>query len=95
MLLGVGIGLTIGPAQAASRSLLTRIAPAEGITQYFGLLALSGRVTSFVGPLTVGILTTVSGSQRVGISVIVLFFLGGAALLAGVRPSRDGSVERV
>jgi UMF1 family MFS transporter len=90
LVLGVVIGLTVGPAQAASRSLLTRIAPRGEITQYFGLLALSGRVTSFVGPLAVGILTTVSGSQRVGISVIVVFFLGGAALLAGVRPSRGG-----
>lgn len=88
--LGVVIGLTVGPAQAASRSLLARLAPPGEVTQYFGLLALSGRVTSFVGPLAVGLLTTVSGSQRVGISVIVFFFLGGAALLAGVRPSRNG-----
>ncbi len=88
LVLGVVIGLTVGPAQAASRSLLTKIAPRAAITQYFGLLALSGRVTSFVGPLAVGILTTVSGSQRIGISVIVLFFLAGALLLAGVRPSR-------
>lgn len=90
LLLGVGIGLSVGPVQAASRSLLTRIAPPDRMTQHFGLLALSGRVTSFAGPLAVGLLTTVSGSQRIGISILVAFFLGGAALLAGVHPGRDG-----
>ena len=86
--LGAVIGLTIGPAQSASRSLLTRIARVDRITQHFGLLALSGRVTSFVGPLIVGVLTTASGSQRVGISAVVAFFLAGAVLLRGVQVPR-------
>jgi UMF1 family MFS transporter len=59
------------------------------MTEYFGLYALTGKVTSFVGPLAVGALTTISGSQRVGISIVVLFFVVGAVLLAGVRPVRD------
>jgi len=83
------VGLTIGPLQAASRSLMTRIAPRERMTQFFGLYALSGKVTSFLGPLTVGLLTTVSGSQRIGISILVAFFVVGALLLAGVRPERS------
>lgn len=86
--IGIVIGLTVGPMQASSRTLLVRIAPLERMTQFFGLYALTGKVTSFAGPLAVGALTAVSGSQRVGISVVVLFFLAGAALLAGVRPAR-------
>ena len=84
LVLGTVVGLSVGPAQAASRSLLTRIAPPDRITQHFGLLALSGRVTSFVGTLVVGVLTTIYGSQRIGISVVVVFFLAGAALLGVV-----------
>ncbi|MBN9023228.1 MAG: MFS transporter [Rhizobiales bacterium] len=91
--IGVGIGLTVGPVQSASRSLLTRIAPEGRMTQHFGLLALSGRVTGFMGPLAIGLLTTVSGSQRVGISVIAVLFLAGAALLWGVRPTRSAAVS--
>ncbi len=86
--LGIMIGLTVGPMQAASRTLLVRIAPLGKMTEYFGLYALTGKVTSFAGPLAVGALTTMSGSQRVGISIVVVFFVVGAALLAGVRPSR-------
>jgi UMF1 family MFS transporter len=86
--LGVMIGLSVGPMQAASRTLLVRIAPLGKMTEYFGLYALTGKVTSFAGPLAVGALTTISGSQRVGISIVVVFFVVGAALLAGVRPWR-------
>ncbi len=89
LLLGVMIGLTVGPMQAASRTLLVRIAPLGKMTEYFGLYALTGKVTSFLGPLAVGALTAASGSQRVGISVVVVFFVVGALLLAGVRPGRE------
>ncbi len=51
--LGVGmvIGLAAGPLQAAARTLLVRLAPPDRITQFFGLFALSGKVTSFLGPV--------------------------------------------
>jgi len=86
--IGVLIGLSVGPMQAASRTLLVRVVPLGKLTQYFGLYALTGKVTSFAGPLAVGALTTISGSQRIGISVVVAFFVVGAVLLAGVRPER-------
>lgn len=88
--IGVLVGFTVGPALSSSRSLLAQLASRESITQHFGLLALSGRVTSFVGPLAIGLLTTISGSQRIGVSVIVLFFIAGALLLAGVSAKRPG-----
>ena len=44
------VGLVAAPVQAASRSLLARLAPAEKITQYFGLFAFSGKVTAFLAP---------------------------------------------
>jgi UMF1 family MFS transporter len=86
--LGALIGALAGPLQSASRSLMARIAPAGRATEFFGLYALSGRVTSFAGPLAVGALTAVSASQRIGISVLVVFFAVGGGLLVGVRPER-------
>ena len=85
MLLGGLIGAAAGPLQSASRTLLVRVAPRERLTQFFGLFALSGKLTSFMGPFAVGILTALSGSQRIGISVLVAFFFVGAVLLAMVR----------
>ncbi|SDT27387.1 MFS transporter [Bradyrhizobium canariense] len=85
LVLGCLIGAVGAPLQAASRSLLIRIAPKDRIAQYFGLFALTGKVTSFVGPLLIGIITAVTESQKAGMAVLVLFFVTGLALLARVR----------
>ncbi|WP_417677839.1 MFS transporter [Roseibium sp.] len=83
MFLGLGalIGAVAGPLQAASRSLLVAIAPKQQMTQFFGLLALSGKVTSFMAPLSVSLMTAWSGSQAAGMSVILGFFAVGGYLL--------------
>jgi MFS transporter, UMF1 family len=86
--LGAVIGAIAGPLQSASRTLLVRVSPRERITEFFGLYALSGKVTSFLGPLAVSALTMVSGSQRIGISILLVFFIGGAIVLLGVRQER-------
>ena len=85
LVLGCLIGAAGGPLQAASRSLLIRMAPKDRIAQYFGLFALTGKVTSFIGPLLIGIITAVTQSQKAGMAVLVLFFVAGLALLARVR----------
>jgi UMF1 family MFS transporter len=86
--IGAAIGALAGPAQSASRSLMARIAPRDKTTEFFGLYALSGKLTSFAGPFAVGIVTALSQSQRIGISVLVLFFTIGATMLIWVRPVR-------
>ena len=71
---GLMLGIFVGPVQAASRTYLARVAPKELQNQMFGLMALSGKVTAFVGPFLVGWLTYLFESQRMGMSVIILFF---------------------
>jgi UMF1 family MFS transporter len=88
LVLGAIIGAVAGPMQSASRSLMARVSPRGSVTQFFGLFALSGKVTSFFGPLAVGVLTAVSGSQRIGISVLVVFFVAGGLVLLRVREVR-------
>ena len=85
--IGLFIGLVVAPLQAASRTLLVRIAPRERLTQFFGLYALSARVTSFIGPFAVAIVTAVTASQKAGMAVLILFFAIGAGLLSQVRIS--------
>ena len=85
LVLGCLIGAAGGPLQAASRSLLIRIAPGDRIAQYFGLFALTGKVTSFIGPLLIGIITALTQSQKAGMAVLVLFFVAGLTLLSRVR----------
>ena len=85
LVLGCLIGGAGGPLQAASRTLLIRLAPQDRIAQCFGLFALTGKVTSFVGPLLIGVVTAVTASQKAGMGLLVVFFIVGLALLSRVR----------
>ena len=85
LVLGCLIGVAGGPLQAASRTFLIRLAPKDRVAQYFGLFALTGKVTSFIGPLLIGAITAVTASQKAGMAVLVLFFVAGLVLLASVR----------
>ena len=87
--LGAVIGSAAGPLQAASRTMLISLSPPEKMTQIFGLYALSGKVTSFVGPISVGLLTAISNSQRIGISVLLVFFIVGFFLLIPLKTSKS------
>lgn len=87
---GMGLGVFVGPAQAASRSLMARLAPPDMQTEMFGLYALSGKATAFAGPMLVGWVTVASGSQRAGMATIIVFFVAGLALLLPVKePVRE------
>lgn len=83
------VGLVAAPVQAASRSLLARLAPAEKMTQYFGLFAFSGKVTAFLAPFAVAFLTQETGSQRIGMSAVLAFLLIGVFLMLFVRTKRE------
>jgi UMF1 family MFS transporter len=83
--LGLVIGAVAGPLQASSRSMLARLVPAREAGRYFGLLALSGKLTSFLAPLMVAIATDLFDTQAAGPAVLILFFAAGGILLSGVR----------
>jgi UMF1 family MFS transporter len=82
------LGIFVGPAQAASRSMMARLAPPEMMTEMFGLYALSGKATAFLGPALLAWVTVSFQSQRAGMATILVFLLAGLALLIGVPDRR-------
>ncbi|WP_349367445.1 MFS transporter [Salinarimonas sp.] len=86
--LGLVIGALAGPLQASSRSLLARLAPPQDAGRYFGLLALSGKLTAFVGPFLVATFTRIFDTQAAGPAVLIVFFAVGALLVRGVPNGR-------
>lgn len=82
---GVLMGIFGGPAQAASRTLLARLIPREMSGEFYGLFAMSGKATSFLAPLLIGLTTAALQSQRAGMAVIMLFLIAGFLLLLQVR----------
>ncbi|SCA56475.1 Major facilitator superfamily MFS_1 [Candidatus Terasakiella magnetica] len=92
LILGLSLGLFMGPAQAASRTYMAHISPKEIRTELFGLYALSGKATAFIGPLLVGVMTEIFASQRAGMATILIFFVIGLACmrnLPDIRGQRD------
>jgi MFS transporter, UMF1 family len=81
ILYGLLIGLAFGPVQASSRSYMARSVTADEAGRYFGIYALSGRATSFMAPFTVATVTALSGSARLGMAMLLIFFFVGLAIL--------------
>ena len=63
---GVITGIFLGPNQAASRSLMGRFVPKEKENEFFGFFAFSGKLTAFVGPFLLGVLTPVDRVTALG-----------------------------
>ena len=76
----VVVGIFIGPNQSASRSLMARFVPAKHESEFFGFFAFSGKVTSFLGPALLGVLSDVY-SQRIGVGSLLVFFVLGGLIL--------------
>jgi UMF1 family MFS transporter len=89
LLLGLGLGVFFGPAQAAGRSMMARLAPPGLETEMFGLYALTGRVVSFFGPALYAAAVSLFQSQRAGLATVLVLFALGGAVLATVRPPRQ------
>jgi UMF1 family MFS transporter len=85
----VVIGGMGGTLQAASRTLMVRHADPETPTESFGLYGLSGRATAFIAPAMIGLVTTWTGSARLGVSPLLALFLIGLILLVWVKPDGE------
>ena len=85
---GILIGICGGPAQAASRTMVSRLVPTRLAGEFYGLFALSGKATAFIAPFLIALVTTLYGSQRAGVSVILGFLGLGLVLLLPVREQR-------
>ncbi len=79
-ILAVGVGLFQGGIQSLSRSYFTKIIPAGKSGQYFGFLDICGKGADALGTLVMGVMTKITGNQRIGVSFIVLFFIAGLVL---------------
>jgi UMF1 family MFS transporter len=79
------VGTVQGGVQALSRSYFTRLIPPERSGAYFGCYNMLAKFAAVLGPLAMGVVAIASGNQRLSILVLLLFFAGGAALLARVR----------
>ena len=89
---GLLLCVFVGPAQAASRSLLARVTPAGREGEIFGLYATTGRAASFISPTLWAVFITIFGLQYWGVLGIVLVIAVGLVLMLFVKAGRRETV---
>ncbi len=85
LLIGFSNAAFITAHYASSRTLLTRLTPPERTGAYFGVYALSGTATSWLGPLLVNQGTHIFKTQQGGFATVTVLLLIGFVGLFYVR----------
>lgn len=81
----VGIAsLVMGGSQALSRSLFAQLVPKDREAEYFGIYEISDKGTSWLCPILFGLALQFTKSYRLAILSLVVFFVGGLAVLTRV-----------
>jgi len=83
-ILAMMIGLFQGGIQALSRSYYTRLIPESKSAEFFGFYNMLGKFAAVIGPFMIGLVTVLTGSNRIGMLSILILFLLGAVLLRKV-----------
>lgn len=78
---------------SSSRTMLVALAPKHMIGEFFGLYAIAGTVTIWMGPLMVETFTRMFDSQRIGMGSVSLMFLAGMLVLFTVRYKKGHVAE--
>lgn len=89
LLMFVILVVFIGAAFSNSRAMMARISPLTMMSQFFGLYAVSGWATAFVGHGLVAFFTSTFNSQRAGFASPILLLLAGLITLTWVREERS------
>jgi len=84
-LLGAMVGFCLGATQALSRSYFSRFVPEGREAEYFGFYSVFAKFSAIGGPLLFALIRQVTGSARLSILALGLFFLIGLILLALLR----------
>lgn len=83
------IAIFVTAAYASSRVLMTQLSPPERAGELFGLYALAGTATAWLGPMLVGFVTEATRSQQIGFGSLLALLAAGFVVLWGVKaPAR-------
>jgi MFS transporter, UMF1 family len=87
--LAIVIGLFQGGIQSLSRSVFAQMTPENKAGEFFGFYNMLGKFSSMIGPAMIGwISVTTSDSRLAVLSLVLLFIIGGGALLfVKIRPA--------
>lgn len=82
--LGIIVGIVLGGTQALSRSLYGAMIPEEASAEFYGFYSVFSKFSSIWGPVTFSFIKQGTGSARLAIISLMIFFIVGLILLAFV-----------
>ncbi len=81
-IMGAAAGLVMGGSQALSRSIFAQLVPHGKEAEYFSIYEVGDKGTSWLGPPAFGLALQFTGSYRVAILSLIIFFLAGLGVLS-------------
>ena len=87
-LLGVVVGIVLGGSQALSRSFYGSMIPEESSAEFYGFYSVFSKFSSIWGPLAFGLIRQITGSARLSIISLMIFFIVGLILLYFVNEEK-------
>lgn len=88
------VGTVQGGAQALSRSVFGSMVPRHRSAEFFGFFSTSGKLAGVAGPLVFGLVGQLTGTSRLGIAALILFFGLGGWLLTRVDVEAGSRLAR-
>jgi UMF1 family MFS transporter len=88
------VGLVQGGSQALSRSLFGVMAPKAKSAEFFGFYDVSSKFAGIVGPAIFALVGQLTGTSRLSIVSLVVFFVVGGLLLTQVNEEEGIRVAR-
>jgi UMF1 family MFS transporter len=93
-LLAFLVAMVQGGSQALSRSLFATMIPRTKSAEFFGFFSVFEKFTGALGPAAFALAVTATGSGRIAILSIVVFFVVGWIVLAKVNVERGQAAAR-
>ncbi len=82
------VAIVLGGTQALSRSLFSQMIPKGKEAEYFGVYEISDKGSSWMAPLFFGLALQFTGSYRLAILSLIVFFIAGLGVLLRVNVGR-------
>ena len=84
-IMACGVAIGMGSTQSISRSFMSRLAPNSREAEFFGFYVVAGQVGAAVSLMVFGLVSTLSGNQRLAFAWTVPVFVFGLLLLLRVH----------
>lgn len=78
-------GMGIGSSQAVARAWYSSLIPPDKSTAFFGFNACCSKIAAILGPVMFGLIATISGSQRIAMGSLVIWFILSMLLFIQVK----------